>query len=1122
MILFSSVAPSGYQIARASTMPNGIPAEIDGNFIQQNNLSWKYHTLFSGPETNGTPTGLGGQLYQKLYKAYSNASLNISSGGAGFLNIKQGQVGKTNVILQIGAAVASFNDEKRPGVNNGNKDLFDSPDEIGGWDFLFPQQEKNNNPSSDAGIFLRITDKNPSNWYTIPWFKIPQGSYIYNGDIKNAGQNSNGGQYTTAGIFNVSDFSLGPKKITDPKDQVIGGETNWTLYKYEERLNIKPIRWKSDNGSSDIKNKGTSYNVGAYIWNKALNKNADVTAFLKNNAFVDIPITISDLKPGTKYYAQLIADENGQPESTVVSNIVEFTTLDDTAQDPFTQAQLDDPTLAGAAGQYGSTGQASIPGFTDLLDCGIVSGHLVDCFIEAFYYVFYMPTALILQMAAGFLDIFMAFSLSDYMYRNDFIETGWTIVRDICNILFIFILLWTAFKIIINDSHFQANKIIVNIIIMGLLINFSLFFTKLVIDAGNITARVFYNQLRVNDQTNNKVTTSINSGNLGVKPKAFSEALASSFQMEKVVNQQTLDRLNEGRTGGGKGTLFFIILMGIVINIIAAWMLFKAAFHFLGRILTLWIAMIFSPAAFTTKILPSTENTAKIGWGPWMSELLSASFMASFFLFFLFLIGKFINSDFIGKSLLNNTSDMPGSTYLIMILMQFLFIIGLLKYAGDIAKKMSGEFGSAVAGAVEGGAKFLAGAAIGVATGGAALAARNTIGRGAAMLATEDRVANLQEKAAKGGASGWVARQQLRTIQGAQKASFDVRQTAVGNKFSSATGINLDSGLNNKLLGKLSSTGAAGGFEGARQRKNEDRMKKAESLGENLRTKNKIESDIKERKGKIEGQEEIVDNLREAVAQAKANGGTYTYTDPTTGVSVTKDTAAWQKELSEESSNLRELQKGKTTAYTSADVGKTNAAGKTITTADVGKKEMGLAQMEKALINNSKALAREYMSNTIRKNTAADIGLDKRDSYGNITEFGHAHGVETTNNLLRRMLEGIKGNGPGLSIGALVTGTLTDKSSLFSNSLSTKLGNYIENRANTGLHDAEHLSKPSDKKDGHGHGSPKSTYKGPTNKIFEGLFKSSTSGGHDSHGGGGGHGHDSGGHDSHGGGGGHH
>jgi hypothetical protein len=980
-----------------------------------------------------------------------------------------GQGFKTTAKLQ---ATLTLDTQFSPAEDDKKDGVFNKGDYLGGWNAILDDDRigdlaLQNNNGDGSGIFLQL-------------FEVGKGETLAgagDGDVSKAIKQ--GGPYYSSDRLKIPFIST-------------VGEFNRSIF---------------------VRGQG-QFNIGPFFWFISPTQN-----FFGKRA-VSTNIVLTDLKPDTKYYYRLILAEDWSSDEsyTQITEQTSFTT-DSTKADPSLEELQ---AISGTSNGSSVDGNASADIFGDRVECTIYPITWFGCFAIGYYNTIYYISSWLLRAAAGLMDIFMAYSLSSFIYQNSFINTGWTVVRDVCNILFIFILLWTAFKMVINDHHHRAQEVIVQIIVVGLLINFSLFFSKVIIDMGNISARVFYNQIRITgsaQNTQDEVAQAIQTNDLA--PKAISEALANGLDITAIGNKGF--EMLQTEAGGfiPLGTVWLLLLLGTAINITAAWIFVKVSFAFLGRIFSLWMGMIFSPFAFTSTIISGGHGLGhgpmdikKVGWSDWLKNMLEAAFYPAVFLFFVFLIILLINDNFFA-GMVGDTEKLSATAYLIVTIFKFIFIIGLIKVAGDFASKMSGMFGGEISAVAGKAAAFVGGAAIGVATGGAAWAGRNTIGRAAGVLGTEDRIANLQEKAKKGGVGGYFARQGLKTIQGAQKASFDARQTGAANKLSAATGMNMDALGRVPGLGFLSTTGSAGGLEGARERKMAKIQARAESLGENDKKKKEIKKLIEKRETEITAQEEIVARNKQELAQDKANGGanqaalTQKVGDAEKALRALKKTPVWTREDAGTPGGpngvppaIPARRKADGTAVTLDDVGKVQ---------DIPRDKLGLEELKKALNNNSKALAREYMSNQIRRQSASHISDDTKDQFGNITEFGHAHGLETTNQLLRRMVQGMNpyNRNTGISMNALVSGTLSNASAVMG--LRNAVADFTERRTNDYIHDADHATAVSDGKD-HGHHGPKykSTYKGPTMNIFSGLF-----GG----GGGGGGGHDDHGHDDHGGGG---
>src|SRR3990167_7929341 len=63
---------------------------------------------------------------------------------------------------------------------------------------------------------------------------------------------------------------------------------------------------------------------------------------------------------------------------------------------------------------------------------------------------------------------------------------GWTIVRDALNLAFILVLLFSAFATIFQVEKFHLKKILLTLVLMALLVNFSYPISRFIIDAGNV------------------------------------------------------------------------------------------------------------------------------------------------------------------------------------------------------------------------------------------------------------------------------------------------------------------------------------------------------------------------------------------------------------------------------------------------------------------------------------------------------------------------------------------------------------------------------------------------------------------------------------------------------------
>ena len=154
---------------------------------------------------------------------------------------------------------------------------------------------------------------------------------------------------------------------------------------------------------------------------------------------------------------------------------------------PKTQAELDADVVAAAQrAEAGKTPASSGDAFRDEIDKGCGITRLPGCFLLIIYYTYFQLPSLILYVSAQFFNAMINIGIDSALTISSvFIPMAWAVVRDLSNIFFILILLYIAIQTILGIGH-ETKKMIAKVVIIALLINFSMFFTKVVIDSSNI------------------------------------------------------------------------------------------------------------------------------------------------------------------------------------------------------------------------------------------------------------------------------------------------------------------------------------------------------------------------------------------------------------------------------------------------------------------------------------------------------------------------------------------------------------------------------------------------------------------------------------------------------------
>lgn len=350
------------------------------------------------------------------------------------------------------------------------------------------------------------------------------------------------------------------------------------------------------------------------------------------------------------------------------------------------------------------------------------------------------------------------------------INIAWSVIRDLANITFIFMLLYIAIGTILNLNKVNWKKTLTLIIIAAVLINFSLLFTKLIIDASNIVAIFFYQRITPN------ATQSI-----------FDTGLANSYMqplgLTSIFNPvQGGNVLNE--IGGDTGNFLQVVVKYGVVTIagsafflITAFVFLSASILFLIRFIVFIFLLILSPIMVLGGVLPKIGDYAQ----KWWKALLDNAIFAPVFMILTYVVIIIIqNGSFLATSQQFQGANGVPSTLSglfedgaqavqggIWLLLNFLIVIVFAIGTLIISKQFSSHGGSM-------GEKF-AGKVLG---GGGGFVTRQTIGRFGKKLAESDRLKATEN------ADRWYTRLGARAATGtgryAAKSSFDVRGSTIG------------------------------------------------------------------------------------------------------------------------------------------------------------------------------------------------------------------------------------------------------------------------------------------------------------------------------------------------------
>ncbi len=215
--------------------------------------------------------------------------------------------------------------------------------------------------------------------------------------------------------------------------------------------------------------------------------------------------------------------------------------------------------------------------------------------------------------------------------KIDVIEKGWKVFRDLSNIVIIFVLLFIGIVTILHSQDYNTKALLTKLIAVALLINFSLFFTQVVIDSSNLISLQFYNKITVTGQDSDGQPIIRKVGERYMD--AF--GLTTIYDGEKIIQP---DRLSSANT---YSQIFLTSILGSVMFLVASFAFLAGAFLLISRFVVLIFLMILAPLAFVGIALPGLKKQS----GVWLSALVRYSLFAPAYMILTWFVIEVINSN---------------------------------------------------------------------------------------------------------------------------------------------------------------------------------------------------------------------------------------------------------------------------------------------------------------------------------------------------------------------------------------------------------------------------------------------------------------------------------------------
>ncbi|MDO8530298.1 MAG: hypothetical protein Q7S10_02745 [bacterium] len=247
---------------------------------------------------------------------------------------------------------------------------------------------------------------------------------------------------------------------------------------------------------------------------------------------------------------------------------------------------------------------------------------------------------------------------------------SWDIVKNWANMLIVLGFIAIAVATILRFREYEAKKLLVPIIIVALLVNFSGVFIGLMIDGSNIAMR----SLLVGGGQEKNIILAVNGAHNNVANPLFTRAWANATSISTI---ELSTVIAEGLKYAAAGTIFMIMYFAI------ACVFFLMALLLIQRFIMLAILFILSPLAFVFYVFPGAP---KKQFEVWWTHFIKWCFVGLIAAFFIKLSSQVIQSP------INDWSTNPGDnaiSVLPRIMMQLIIAMGFLVAGYKLARKSS-------------------------------------------------------------------------------------------------------------------------------------------------------------------------------------------------------------------------------------------------------------------------------------------------------------------------------------------------------------------------------------------------------------------------------------------------
>lgn len=353
-------------------------------------------------------------------------------------------------------------------------------------------------------------------------------------------------------------------------------------------------------------------------------------------------------------------------------------------------------------------------------------------------------SAYILYLAGNLFDysIEIAVNSAQFIRGLAIVDPTWAAIRDFLNMTFIFILIYISWQILLGKAGYNVKTSVGRLVLVAVLINFSLFGAKLMVDGSNIISLNIYEGIKA------KETGSAESVRGSVSARVMTAlGMTSVYKFEDAFDNKTVPGC-----GDVPSTILTVGIFGTILMVIITITFLLPALLFFLRMLNILALLITSPLLVYGYVIPHPK--LKEMSDKWFSNMMHVVKFPILYMLMLYvslaMFAQLVSTNVGNKlsviSILCQTIKTDGTSTSTVILSQiplilnFILVIAamlsILKWSvGEVSKaSLTGKLATKIAGGFDGfSRKITIGAAQGVYNKSAAVA--GFAGRNALALA---------------------------------------------------------------------------------------------------------------------------------------------------------------------------------------------------------------------------------------------------------------------------------------------------------------------------------------------------------------------------------------------------